>query len=73
MAATFTATATATTTSHTMTVRGTEFPAYEVTCDCRTCGGHTVLVPTATVEARGTKLALHNYVAQRTVLGFPTA
>jgi len=71
MAAKFTAAAT--TTSRALTVRGTEFPASEVTCTCAGCEGRTVLVPTATVEARSSKLALHNYVAQARLLGFPTA
>lgn len=71
MAAKFTATAT--TTDRTMAVRGCEFAASVVTCDCATCSGRSVLVPATTVESRGTKLALHNYVAQARVLGFPAA
>lgn len=61
---------TVTDTDQTVTKRGHAFPAKVVTCDCSACA---VLVPAATVEAQGTKLALHNYVAQARVLGFPAA
>ena len=71
MAAKFTATATAT--EQVIARRGVEFSAMVVTCDCATCAGRSVLVPAVTVEAKGTKLALHNYVAQAKVLGFTAA
>lgn len=71
MAAKFTATATSS--ARTVARRGREFPASVVTCTCATCNGKAVLVPTATVNALSTQLALHNYVAQAKVLGFPVA
>lgn len=71
-------TATATTTDRTMTFRGRELPAAEVTCTCTSpnCGGTTVLAPQMTVDglpAKGRKGALHGLVCNRKVLGFPVA
>lgn len=71
MAAKFTATAVDT--DRTVARRGVEFAAKVVTCTCAGCNGKAVLVPAATVEGKGTKLALHNYVAQSRILGFPAA
>lgn len=73
-------TATATTTDRTVEVRGREFPASVVTCDCAGCEGVAVLAPRPTVEDLEGRLtrtqlqtALHNLVAQRRLLGYRPA